>query len=57
MQHIKTLADNEAVSNETQGYMNRRLITASTAAVICIIGDFIKYWSNNTIDTGYTKTN
>lgn len=54
MYNVKTLDDSEAVSNETEGYMQRRELSN---AFVCIVGDYIKYWSTNTLDTGYTKTN
>ena len=55
MWNVKTLADDEAVSNENEGYMKRRVVTNST--FVCVVGDKVESWSTNTLDTGYTKTN
>lgn len=54
MYNVRTLDDSEAVANENQGYMQRREIVNAWS---CIIGDHIKEWSTNTLETAYTKTN
>jgi hypothetical protein len=54
MTNVKTLPENEAVSNEDIGYMERREVDVY---LFCLVGDKVKSWSVNTIDTGYVKTN
>jgi len=54
MWNVKTLDNNEAVSNPNYGYMERFSIANND---VIIIGDKIKNWSTNTLDQAVTVTN
>lgn len=55
MWNVKTLDDSEAVSNEDYGYMHRWQPNQQYGFVI--IGDEIKGWSANNLETSVSVSN